>query len=153
MPRFLYSEPRYWYHVSSTLVKPLVILRPWTNEDGFNRTDSEPNTPRICVAPTIEQCLVAIPYRSVGDYTIYRTKAPKRAARPRKVYDASVTQEGWLQETTAFIKIGTFPMEEFSDACGDNFKGERATVGVVARSRDLLEWWRHMEIQKYIKPA
>jgi hypothetical protein len=153
MSKSFYAEPRFWYHVSSTLTRKVETLIPWRNEDGFNRSDNEPNLPRICVAPTIEQCLVALPYRSGSEYSIYRTKMRRKATKPTRVFDANITKEGWLTTKTAFIKIGKFDMGEFSDACGDNFQRERATNGSVENSKNLLKWWKFMEIHKYIKTA
>ena len=102
----VYKNRRYWYHVSTTLKHKHERLVPWDEDRGFNRGGYEPDGKRICVSPTIEQCITAIPYILNTKCFIYRTQFPAKASSPYDVFDAEVTHEGWIHNPTTFIKIG-----------------------------------------------
>jgi hypothetical protein len=150
----LFSVKRYWYHVSTTLTKRVETLVPWGGMLATNRSPTEPAGRRICVAPSIEQCIVAIPYHYGADVAIYRTQDKELATESNNVFDAKVTDEGWLTKPTTFIKLGTLDFEDIER----HFKLEHvipecASEGQLLRSRKNLQWWKHARIHRFIKTA
>jgi len=136
------------------LKKKTEHLIPWGENDGFNRGGQEPEGERICVAPTVEQCLTAIPYTLDARCTIYRTKHRVKADKPKKVFDAKVTQEGWLHDPTTFVKVGTL---KFKDVCRglkvEDVAEEAASSAHAPSSGKVLKWWKRAKIDRFIKRA
>jgi hypothetical protein len=149
----LYSKKRYWYHVSTTLKKKTVHLVPWDDIKGFNRASHEPEGNRICVAPTIEQCITAIPYYLHTKIVIYRTKDEVIAKRPRRVFDSKVTNEGWLVEPTTFVRIGTlnFAHVEKGLKIDSVIENSADKDQEVENCWKVLRWWRKAKIDRFIK--
>ena len=149
----IYKYRRYWYHVSSTLKKDKETLIPWDEENGFNRGEGEPEGNRICVAPSIEQCITAIPYHLSQVLNIYRTKEKVKPHPPEDVFDANVTQEGWLLKTTEFIKIGKLDFQdvEKSNRGETPVISESASGNSCAHSGKVLKWWQRKKIKRFIK--
>ncbi len=149
----LYKKKRYWYHVSTTLRGKEVHLIPWDEKEGFNRGGDEPEGNRICVTPSIEQCLTAIPYTLNARCNIYRTKHQVMAIQPEKVFDAKVTQEGWLQKPTTFIKIGKLRFSDIECGLSQDIMDEAASSGHAPSSGKVLRWWKRANIKRFIKRA
>lgn len=150
----IYHYRRYWYHVSTTLKDKHITLIPWDEDKGFNRGGTEPLGKRICVSPSVEQCLTAVPYYLGSVFSVYRTKTPVKASCPTDVYDAKVTQEGWLFEPTVFIKIGVLKFKDVEIKLGiDDVIEEAASSANVKSSRKVLKWWRNARIKSLIKKA
>lgn len=147
----IYLYRRYWYHLSSSLNKEEEHLVPWNNSKGLNRSPFEPDGDRICVAPTIEQCIVALPYRFGSEYTIYRTKDMVRAREAVDVFDSKVTHEGWIEIPTTFVKIGhiSFCHIEQKRKLHSVIR-QAASVGEASYSGRILNWWKRIGIKKYI---
>lgn len=145
-----YSEKRYWYHLSSTLSKKKELLRPRDNDEGFNRSDNEPNTKRICVSPTLEQCLTAVPYSKTDKYFIYRTSRKVIAKKSREVFDSEITQEGWLTISTSFIRIGTLNIEDVNKQ-QVKVKYATASDGNLELSKELYKWWVRINPWRFVK--
>lgn len=138
-----FSNPRYWYHLSTTLFEKLELLSPRDNKSGFNRSDYEPNISRICVSPTIEQCLVAIPYSKWEMFGIYKTISPTIAKESVNVFDSKITDEGWILIPTYFERIGCLSLDF-------KLSPEAASEGNVKLSQKLLQWWKRANIHKRI---
>jgi hypothetical protein len=153
LPRkILFGKRRYWYHVSSTLNKKEEYLIPWDEDRGFNRGGYEPEGERICVAPSIEQCITAIPYTLTNKLTIYRTKSPVKANPPKDVFDSKITQEGWLLKPTMFVKIGKIDFNDILLEDDDgNVISEAASVSEPRYSGRVLQWWKRRKIRKFIE--
>lgn len=101
-------KPRYFYHVTTKDWGQEVLLRPKRSGlDTFNRDYNEPRTARICVAPTVEQCFVAIPYRAGRTYRVYRSKQRISAHYPRGVCDSKITGERWIRRPVRFVHVDT----------------------------------------------
>jgi hypothetical protein len=151
----LYSEKRYWYHLSSTLKKKKERLSPRDNDEGFNRTSFEPNTRRICVSPTLEQCLAAIPYGKHDTYTIYRTSKKVRAKPPRDVFDSHLTQEGWFSSPTVFVRVGVLDFEKILTPKGTRQKiiSQAASLGFPDMSLKVYKWWLKVDPWKFVNSA
>jgi hypothetical protein len=140
--------------VSTTLKNKHIRLIPWDEREGFNRGGDEPAGKRICVAPSVEQCLTAIPYYLGAVVTIYRTKTPVKASCPIGVYDAVVTQEGWITEPTMFVKLGILKFRDVEIKLGVyNVIEDAASSGDLTESRKVLNWWKKAKIQRLIKKA
>jgi len=147
-----YKNKRYWYHVSTTLKNKKIHLIPWDETKSANRDGDEPPGKRICVAPTIEQCITAIPYVLTEICNIYRTETKVIAHKPSGVFDAKVTQEGWLCVPTPFIKIGTIDFEEIEKKLAvDQVIEQAASSGEPRRSGKVLKWWKKARIDRFIK--
>lgn len=150
----LYTKRRYWYHVSTTLRRNELRLTPWDEQKSPNRGTCEPEGARICVAPTIEQCITAIPYyrNSTFTFTVYRTKSPVMAKRPsptKDIFDWRVTREGWLLKPTNFIKIGSIRSSDIRKGEGiDDICEASASCSTIEESRDVLRWWQALKLRK-----
>lgn len=149
----LYKTPRYWYHVSTTLKNSVELLKPRDNDEGFNRSDSEPNVRRICVSPSLEQCLTAIPYFHRDTLSVYRTEKKVKAKSPVDVFDASVTMEGWIIVPTWFIRIGTLNLNSLDKKLTKGVRSEAATDGCLSSSKSLYRWWIKTDPWQYVKMA
>jgi hypothetical protein len=145
---YLYNTRRYWFHISTTLNKEEIVLSPRSNDEGFNRLDTEPDIKRICVSPSLEQCLVAVPYHKHDVYFIYRTKVPVRAKPAKEVYDSSVTQEGWITTKTKFIKVGELNLKRVDGYI--KLIDEAATSGLLSESKTVYKWWKKLDPWKYV---
>lgn len=99
------TKPQYFYHISTYDLGKSKIFKPKVGDFACD----EPDTPRICVAPTVAHCLSSI---YVDDRRhIYRTKRKEKAVYPYNVIDSCVTKEKWLLKPTKFIKVHIIPME------------------------------------------
>lgn len=148
----LFARKRYWYHVSTTLRKRTTTLTPWDGVKAVNRDPTEPAGKRICVAPTVEQCIVAIPYHLGATVSIYRTKDKVMAEKPKDVFDANVTGEGWITVPTTFVKIGRLNFEDIEQGLGvEHVIEEVASNGEVPESRNSLRWWKKARIKRFVK--
>ncbi len=100
-----WTQPQFWYHVSRRDLGPRVALEP-------RRIDNppEPKRLRICVAPTVAQCLAAIDCYSLKA-VVYRTANKVRAYYPYNVCDTVITKERWLLRPIHFRKVLTFQID------------------------------------------
>lgn len=148
----IYDGKRYWYHISTTLRHKRVHLFP--KGDGINRGGAEPDGKRICVSPTVEQCLTAIPYTLDARCTIYKTEKKVKADKPKDVFDAKVTQEGWIQMPTTFVKVGKIRLGDVEKGLGvEHVVEEAASSGHASSSGKVLKWWKRAKIDRFIKRA
>lgn len=150
----LFKYKRYWYHLSSNLTEKEINLLPWGNDKGFNRSGLEPDGERICVAPSIEQCITAIPYWYSSWYNIYKTKNKVIAEKPKtkKIFDSHITDEGWIKIPTTFIKMGSINFEDVEKGLGkENVIREAASVGEPRYSGKVLKWWKRAKMKRFIK--
>lgn len=151
----LFKFPRYWYHLSRRHTDKEIHLIP--KDDSTNRSFEEPPGARICVSPTIEQCIVAIPYDWNLTYGIYRTKKKTLAKKPPKgaIFDFSITSEGWIENPTTFVKIGIINFDKITDFFSEeddvNIIEEAASGGGIAYSKEVLTWWKKIEIDRFIE--
>lgn len=101
------NTKRFYYHISNTKLHRSksgeVTLTP--RDYGDNRAQEEPDDARICVAPSVPHCLIALGSLSTeGDSLfIYRTKNKVVGKPPYDVPDARVTKERWLTRQTKFV--------------------------------------------------
>lgn len=146
----IYASRRYWYHLSSTLKHDSVLLKPWDNSRGFNRSELEPNDERICVAPSMAHCITAIPYCPGDTYQIYRTKNKVKANPPKEVFDSHITQEGWIQKPTVFVKIGSLKLEDVESE-GVTIPEQAASENSPQRSGKVLAWWKRRNLWRHVK--
>lgn len=74
-------------------------------------SQDEPDTKRICVAPTAAHCMSAIDIccgsrcNDEGKIYVYRTRRQVKARVPYNVYDSHITQEHWLHTSTRFTLV------------------------------------------------
>jgi len=152
--KFIYKRRLYWYHVSTTLKDKYIRLIPWDEDRGFNRGGCEPIGKRICVTPSIEQCITAVPYVLETKFNIYRTKSKVKAHRPEDVFDAKVTQEGWLHEPTSFVKIGMINFRDVERGLNVlQVISEAASSSEPRQSGKVLKWWKQACIKRFVKWA
>ena len=148
----IYKHKKYWYHVSTTLKKKYVNLIPRDEHRSPNRDWKEPDGKRISVAPTIEQCITALPYHLSVTFTIYRTKNYVRANPPKNVFDSKITQEGWLYEPTPFLRIGTLKFSDLEKGLGVmQIIEQSASLSEPRRSGKVLKWWKKAKIKRFVK--
>lgn len=151
----MYNKKRYWYHVSTTLENVMEHLIPRDfddSESGFNRTPSEPLGARICVSPTIEQCITAIPYHLGETIAIYRTKDKVKAKEPEGVFDFNITNEGWLEEPTSFVRIGYLDFQKVEDKLKvENVIPQSASGSEPRYCGKVLKWWKKAKIKRFIR--
>lgn len=84
-------------------------------EKGQHRPYQEPEVPRICVAPTISGCLLALgPLFCFDDRVyVYQTNAP--TLEPYDVLDSHLTGERWIVQPAFFILRFSFYISEELD--------------------------------------
>jgi hypothetical protein len=97
------KRKQYLYHVTEKDWVREVTLTP--KEDGCNRDDREPKIARICTAPTIEGCLIAIHIPLMDHLNVYRTKGKVYSRKPVGVCDSHITGERWVTHSTNFIFV------------------------------------------------
>ena len=147
----LFENPRYWYHISTTLTHKREYLTPWDNSKGFNRSSSEPDVKRTCVGPSVAHCFTAVPYCSGEKYIIYRTTRKVRATETKDVYDANVTLEGWIQQPTMFERTGTLSLRSMSRQICKNIIDECASGSDTRYTGRVLAWWKRQKVNRFIK--
>ena len=127
-------------------------MTPWSNSmKTFNRGPCEPNNERICVAPTIEHCLAAVPYAPGDEFTVYRTARKVKANKPKEVHDAHLTGEGWIQEPTMFERVGKLSLPALSKAKKINIIEEAGSSCSLQRCGRVLKWWQRQNLKEWIK--
>lgn len=142
---------KYWYHISRKLNKRgTFILDPWGNELASNRPSEEPDGKRIPVAPTIEQCIIAIPLYDAAIINVYRTKEMVETENPINVFDSEITEEGWITVPTEFIYIGKIDFNwidydendiDFTVCCHDD----------LDQMKYMLAIWKRINLERYLK--
>jgi len=103
---------KHYYHITQKEWEKEVTLFP--RKIGDNRPNEEPKTARICVAPTLAHCLIALG-QSLSEHCflfVYRTKHPVKAESPYGVADSHITKEMWLKTPTQFKRVRTFSDKE-----------------------------------------
>ena len=148
---FIVKHRRYLYHLSKTLCDKHIKLIPWNNP--ITRAENEPEGKRICVAPTIEQCITAIPYSPWDIFTVYRTKSQLIPSVSRGIFDSSITYEGWLETPTSFIKVGILRFQKVEKLIGKDVIEEAATENDIVWSKKVLKWWKKVKVKKFIEIA
>lgn len=96
------------FHGFTWTPTPRVPPRTMINEDQ--------STPRVCVSPTVTQCLLAIDginslehsaiINQHSHWYIYQTDHPPVKVKPHQVPDVELTNEHWITETAQFKLIG-----------------------------------------------
>jgi len=137
---------QYYYHVTQKIWPYKKLLKP--KSYGSNRGDDEPTDRRICVAPTIEGCLLALG-SCLDCYNrafVYRTSNKVIAKKPYDVDDAKITGEMWLIRPTSFeqygeILIGNLPESLLYTSVGDSesFADQRYFKRELLKNRN---WFR-----------
>ena len=114
--------PKHWFHVSRWSPSDFkrhklmvghrtFLFSPISSESAYFRAIDEPDTPRICVAPTIWQAMLAAVmsdkkmyvYRT--DEAAYMSPVPKRYRK--FIPDLPWTGEHWLEAPAVFRFYGT----------------------------------------------
>ena len=147
----LFDNPRYWYHISTTLNHKREYLTPWDNSKGFNRSSTEPDVKRTCVAPSVAHCLAAVPYSNGEKYIVYRTAHKVKATPAQGVYDANVTLEGWIQYPMMFMRIGSLSLQSISRKIDKDLIDECASGSDTRWTGKVLAWWKRHKVDRYIK--
>lgn len=103
-----------WYHVSSQGdLGATVTLRP-RPVTGLSMTD-ESDVPRVCVAPTVKQCLFSIMAEEFwevvsyfeDDLVVYGTNERPDAPADESVEDRALTDEHWFLRPVELHRVGT----------------------------------------------
>ena len=101
------------FHVSRQFIGQSVIMKPQIPKSAPNYEDR--TIPRICISPTIEQCVIGIAGTDIKsalklikskDWYIYTTNSWDYIPA-KDVFDHLDTEEHWLLEPTKFIFYGT----------------------------------------------
>lgn len=106
------------YHISfrdnlSGIWKPQLPAGSELNSGGKY---TEPDIPRICLSPTIDQCFIAI-YPNISKFYeekgikhltfyVYQPEGKVNAVNTKGVWDSHITDEKWLLEPTKMILVG-----------------------------------------------
>ena len=142
---------RYWYHISSKLErKGIFTLKPWGDNLATNRPPDEPTGDRIPVAPSISQCLVAIPLYRGEVINVYRTETKVTAEQSDSIFDAEITEEHWLTKPTKFKYIGKLNLADIDDL-NYTIDYEVCCYNDVKHSQSMLNKWKSIKPQKYLK--
>lgn len=138
---------QFYYHLTTSNLGKVKILTPLHSDDKKvqHRADTEPETPRICVAPTIGGCLLAI-YTCLSainpKINIYRTYNKVKAENPNNVKDSTITGEKWLIKPTKFILIGSIKTASFV------YITEKEKENIIPNYKHSLDFFISLVIQK-----
>jgi hypothetical protein len=96
----------FYYHVTQKKWPKRITLSP--RKIGEHRAIDEPEINRICVSPSIEECIIALGscLKYYSNINIYRTVSKVYAYNSYDIPDSHITQEKWLINPTRFMKIG-----------------------------------------------
>jgi len=146
------------YHVTERQWPEEIELKPMRTSDipGCGRDEEEPDTARICVAPTIAGCFTAICQNlcHCGDtYYIYRTRKKFLGCKARQVIDAHITGERWLLWPATFVRVGEVGPSYFAEL-GDAIDADKKVPYVTAGNPDHLGAQErvHDHIQRVMAP-
>lgn len=93
------DEKRFWFHITEENWGSKVKLYPRRCLRG--ESVGEPDTPRICVCPSMIKCYIATNWEVANRY-VYRTVRRCSAVPAVGVYDSHITNEHWLLKPTTF---------------------------------------------------
>jgi len=115
-PKTTEHKPCFFYHISRT------PLHTGSDETSFEMVpryvssgeyELEQNK-RICVAPTIEQCINAIAVGAQEFFYVYRTvRKTSQSYVPFGVFDSPITQERWFLKGRMFKLSAIIPTSEW----------------------------------------
>lgn len=98
---------RYWYHCTADYHGERYSFE---RRPPVHRSENEPITPRICVAPSVIQCFTAVMFPRGTTVNVYRTCERRKAYfAQREIWDAVITDEHWLWPPVAFELVGKVP--------------------------------------------
>ena len=110
-------NPCMFYHVSSEPLTPLeyderpFVMHPQLIKSGEWTIET---VKRICVAPTVEQCILAIATKADPNFYIYRTvRSSTQSYLPFGVFDSPLTQERWFRSKRTFKLVGIVPSDRY----------------------------------------
>ena len=96
------GKQRRWVHLSSINHGDEWIADRMTPLHG----DSEPDTPRLCVCPSIAGCMTAALFSRGHPVHVYLTE-PRRAIKPgRQGWDSAITGEVWIVPPVRLVRVG-----------------------------------------------
>jgi hypothetical protein len=74
------------------------------------------------------------------------------AVKPTNVFDVNITNEGWIQTPTEFIRIGEIDIEDVERGLKvNNVMSEAASQNCPQLSGKVLKWWKRAKISRFIK--
>jgi hypothetical protein len=94
---------RHWYHCSSIDHGDRWVA---VRRTPVRPAREEPPVPRLCVCKTIPACFAAVLFLR-GPIHVYRTANPRRAVKPRGVWDQFITGERWLIPPVEMVRVAT----------------------------------------------
>ena len=97
---------QFYYHLTQKKWPKRITLIP--RNKGEHRGSLEPKESRICVCPSIEECIIALGncLEIYNNINIYRTVSKVFAIKPYDVIDSNLTNEKWIIKPTRFMKVG-----------------------------------------------
>ena len=104
------KNKRRYYHVSVFDHGDVLNVRRVSPLDPDHR---EPGTPRLCVAPSVPQCLCARMMRPGRPAYVYRSE-PRKGITPKGVWDSLITEERWIAPPDKLEKVDTICGEDMS---------------------------------------
>lgn len=101
------------YHISQDYLGRKPVFRPRV---PINRAPAESETPRICVAPSVSQCYLAIGMEKLSDFILFRStfhvycvETDTHVKADKTVADREQTGERWLLEPHQFEHLVKMP--------------------------------------------
>jgi hypothetical protein len=143
----------YWYHLSTHLERiGTFTLKPWGRDIAHNRDNDEPDGERIPVAPSIAQCLVALPLYRGAVANVYRTENQEEAMPSTGIFDVELTEEHWLTNPTKFVYFGKLALKDIEDENpGGVFDFDVCCLNDVSKSKLMLDLYKEIKPEWYIK--
>jgi len=135
------------FHVTEKDWGDKITLYP--RQNGDFRPANEPKTPRICVAPTIAQCLLALGGAiDVPTLNVYYTHSKTHPTR--RVHDAYITEERWILKPAIFyfytkISIGE-GFQRFVDKCLMSV-GSRDACEDQEKALPIIQRWVRLHVK------
>jgi len=130
------------YHLTTAYFGKKTTLIP--REKGEHRPIDEPDVPRICVAPTISGCLLALgPLLSRGDTVrVYATYAETIPAYD--VLDSHITGECWVIKPAEFWLYAEFSICRGLDRLLARLTHLGADTGPQIENEIIVQRWERM---------
>lgn len=132
------------YHLSKS--ENIKIIKPSVPDNYMTKNGYEDGkTPRVCFAPTINQCLMALTWKCPGEEFYVYTPSKKyntHKATKKEVPDSNITEETWILEPVSVNCVGKIKVIKDKGE-----KGHKYTYG--NNTAELYDWeWKEIPMNE-----
>lgn len=117
---------RIWFHCTEIDHGDVLTIE---RRPPKHRLPAEPDTPRLCVCPSVPECFGARLFNPLKTVHVYATRKPQNGIKPIGIWDQGLTREHWLIPPTQLRKVAQIESDQV----------KQITLGI---------WLYHTETQK-----